>query len=279
LIRKNRLAISTVLSSPNIQFKDDLRQDEYLNLLNRSVQDMTYIIVCQSDLSGTCPELEVLLAQEKQQCLQDILNTLRLNHETEVIDSVVNMIFNGSKSEEILAFEMLELILNDTEKVWVLPLLRETNSNAMLNKLEMEFSQVPMGEKDRLLSIIGKNRITLNELTRAAALKELLNHGYVDSTAMSIAGAKFSSEKMMRAIARGKEDVNYNSTLACIAQYAGEEYKSIPSSLILLLVKLDIENIELDIQDLQNILNQLFPGRSMMIDKLIKNHKPCFFEN
>jgi hypothetical protein len=66
--------------------------------------------------------------------------------------------------------ELLELILNEQEKKWVLPIFKEANSDKILIKLQSDFPQVVLGNEKRLLSILISYQLDLPNLIKSQAL-------------------------------------------------------------------------------------------------------------
>ena len=86
------------------------------------------------------------------------------------------MINQGDKFEELISLELLELILEEQEKKWILQIFKEKNPEKILLKLERDFAQVHLGKEKRLLSILAAFKLDIPNLIKAKALEELLLH-------------------------------------------------------------------------------------------------------
>lgn len=170
LCRLDKRIFSSVISDTDFILEKETLYQPYIQLLQNAVSHLTYVVACLADLKDNFPLLNKMLEAEKLQCTQDIINVLRSVHDKDIFDRIIPMIFMGNRSDEVIAGEMLELVLADEEKAWVLPVMREKTNIAMNRKLELDFPQASLSVDARLLSIIGKNSSRLSEFTRLMAL-------------------------------------------------------------------------------------------------------------
>ncbi len=170
LCHLDKRIFSSVISDIDFNLEKETLYQPYIQLLQNAVSHLTYVAACLEDLKDNFPLLNKMLEAEKLQCTQDIINVLRSVHDKDIFDRIIPMIFMGNRSDEVIAAEMLELVLADEEKAWVLPVMREKNNVAMNRKLELDFPQASLSVDARLLSIIGKNSSRLSEFTRLMAL-------------------------------------------------------------------------------------------------------------
>lgn len=155
------------------QVQDIGNQDYYL-LLEERIQKYTYLLICHKDLGKTYPVLNKLLLSETKTAKNDILYCLSFKHDPVTLNQIVTMINQGDKSEELISLELLELILEEQEKKWILPIFKESNPDKILNKLERDFPQVALGNEKRLLSILGSFKLDIPNLIKSQALLALL---------------------------------------------------------------------------------------------------------
>ena len=150
-----------------------LENQEYYFLLEERIQKYTYLLICHKDLGKSYPELDKLILAEIDSTKNDILLCLSFKHDPLTVHQITTMINQGDKSEELISLELLELILNEQEKKWILPIFKEKNQDKVLVKLERDFAQVGLGNEKRLLSILAAFKLDIPNLIKAKALVAL----------------------------------------------------------------------------------------------------------
>ena len=153
-----------------------LGNQEYYYLLEERIQKYTYLLICHKDLGKSYPELNKLILAEIDGTKNDILFCLCFKHDPLTVHQITLMINKGDKSEELISLELLELILEEQEKKWILPIFKEKSPDKVLVKLERDFAQVLLGNEKRLLSILSSFKLDIPNLIRAKALEALLLH-------------------------------------------------------------------------------------------------------
>jgi len=148
----------------------ELENQEYYYLLEERIQKYTYLLICHKDLEKSYPVLDRLLLAETKAAKNDILYCLSFKRDKNTLDQIVTMINQGDKTQELISLELLELILNEQEKKWVLPIFKEANSDKILIKLQSDFPQVVLGNEKRLLSILSSYQLDLPDLIKSQAL-------------------------------------------------------------------------------------------------------------
>jgi AAA family ATP:ADP antiporter len=169
------LYTSVIQNLVNKQIQN-LENQEYYQLLEDRIQKYTYLLICHKDLGKSYPELDKLILLEINATKNDILFCLSFKHDPLTVNQIVMMINQGDKSQELISLELLELILQEQEKKWVLPIFKENTSDKILVKLENDFAQVLLGNEKRLLSILGAFKLDIPNLIKAKALEDLLLH-------------------------------------------------------------------------------------------------------
>lgn len=162
----------------NLVNKQDksLGNQEYYYLLEERIQKYTYLLICHKELGKSYPELDKLILAEIDGTKNDILFSLSFKHDPSTINQILTMINQGDKSQELISLELLELILQEQEKKWILPIFKENTFDMVLSKLENDFAQVIIGNENRLLSILAAFKLDIPNLIRAKALETLLLH-------------------------------------------------------------------------------------------------------
>jgi ATP:ADP antiporter, AAA family len=148
----------------------DLEKQEYYQLLEERIQKYTFLLVCHKELGKAYPVLGKLLLAETKAAMNDILFCLSFNHDPVALNQILTMINQGDKSQELISLELLELILEEQEKKWVLPIFKESNPDKILNKLASDFPQVVLGLEKRLLSLLISHNLDVPKLIKSHAL-------------------------------------------------------------------------------------------------------------
>jgi hypothetical protein len=198
LCHLDKKIFSSVISDADYNLNREIHHQAYIQVLQKAVSDLTYASACLGDLKDNFPLLNKLLEAEKLQATQDIVNVLRSVHDKDIFDRIIPMIFMGNRSDEVIAAEMLELVLSDEEKVWVLPVMREKTNSALNRKLEVDFPQAQLSLEVRLLSIIGKNSSRLSEFTRLIALQCWIERFPSDKVLTMMSAYGFSNESYFK---------------------------------------------------------------------------------
>lgn len=198
LCRYERDLFCSIVNDSDFHLDRNELYPAYIQLLQKSISNFSYVVACMRDMRDESPLLRRMLECERLQCTQDIIRILRSVNEKDVFDRIIPMIFRGSRSEEVLAYELLELVLSEQEKNWVMPVVREVRYSSIIQKLEMDFPQIPLSVDERLLSIIGRNMTRLSELTRVAAFRCWVSRNPLEKVSTVASGLAFSSEPFMR---------------------------------------------------------------------------------
>jgi AAA family ATP:ADP antiporter len=152
----------------------DLRNQDYYLLLEERIQKYSYLLICHKDLGKSYPALDKLILSETKTAKNDILYCLSFKHDPVTLNQIVTMINQGDKSEELISLELLELILEEQEKKWILPIFKESNPDKILSKLERDFPQVVLGNEKRLLSLLSSFKLDIPGIIKAQALLALM---------------------------------------------------------------------------------------------------------
>lgn len=152
----------------------DLDNQDYYFLLEERIQKYTYLLICYKDLGKSYPIMDKLLLSETKAAKNDILFCLSFKHDPVTLNQIVTMINQGGdKSQELISLELLELILEEQEKKWVLPIFKETTPEKILLKLASDFPQVLLGQEKRLISLVTSYNLDIPDLIKSQAFLAL----------------------------------------------------------------------------------------------------------
>lgn len=165
---------TSVIQHMVLNKQEDLGSQDYFYLLEERIKKYTYLLITHRDLGKVYPNLEKLISAEIKATMNDILYCLSFKNDSQTLNQIVTMINQGDKSQELISIELLELILGEQEKKWVLPIFKEKSPEQILSKLGSDFPQVLLGLEKRLLSIVGNFQIDLPNLIKDKALEVLV---------------------------------------------------------------------------------------------------------
>jgi ATP:ADP antiporter, AAA family len=168
------LSSALIQNLADLKFQDLSKQDYYF-LLEERIQKYTYLLACSRDIGKSNSILSNMVLLEIKATKNDILYSLNFHNDPIILNQIINMLNIGDKTQELIALELLELILEEQEKKWILPIFRENQTENILNKLESEFPQILMGKEKRLISILANNLIDIPAIIKSTALIELIS--------------------------------------------------------------------------------------------------------
>lgn len=169
----------------------DLSYRDFDFILEERIQKYTYLLASYRDMGKSSSELSQALLLEAQAAKHDILYSLHFKYDSDTLDQILLMLYQDEKTQELIALELLELVLEEQDKKWILPIFREENIDAILGKLEAEFTQVQLGKEKRLLAIVGNSIQDIPLLIKSKALTELAaGFGSICNQQLSVTLAK-----------------------------------------------------------------------------------------
>ncbi len=153
-----------------------LKKEDYYFLLEERIEKYTYLLATLQDFNKSTTILPQLINLELKSTLNDILYSLNFNHNPQLLNQIVLMLNLSEKTQELIALELLELVLDEQEKKWILPILRENDHKKVLAKLEAEFPQALLGNEKRLISILSNIQLDIPSIIKSQALVDLVTY-------------------------------------------------------------------------------------------------------
>jgi hypothetical protein len=142
----------------------------YLDKLNKFIQHYAATNAALADLDNPRyqPVYELLLAELLRK-KNDLFGILAEKYDPRTVQQIGRQIQSDNRAEKVIATEVLELMLNTTEKNSLLPIIRDFPPEMLFRKLEADFPQVRFSPKIRLFSIASQP--TNNTALRLTAIK------------------------------------------------------------------------------------------------------------
>ncbi|GAB2610191.1 MFS transporter [Belliella aquatica] len=165
---------SAVIQNLSVKKVKILSNQDYFYLLEERIQKYTYLLMCYQDLQKSSSQLSELLLFEATSVKSNILLSLAFQHDPEILNRIITMLNKADKSQEVIALELLELVLKEQEKKWILPIFKEEKYDKVLQKLSKDFPQVSLSKEKRLLSMLGNQITNLSGLVKSQVLSTLM---------------------------------------------------------------------------------------------------------
>jgi hypothetical protein len=136
------------------QLKENLK--EYCQLLS----------ISQTLEQSSLNSLKLAVKEESNQIINNIFNLLALTNDSKILNNINALINSNEQDNQVMALEILELVLDEQEKAWLLPIYQESSIIRILRKLE-PFVPVPKLNLKETLSHLGFHHPgRLNLITR-----------------------------------------------------------------------------------------------------------------
>lgn len=232
--RISNMVISQIDTQDNLNLNEDtegakevklLKDALYYHLLKEKVRNYGQLLfILQSLESRSCKSLKLALREEKNQVIQQIFQILGQANDRKILNHILLFIKSNEQEKLVMALEILALILDDQEKVLILPIYQESSNAVILRKLE-PYIPIPkrtFAETLIHLSFHHPKRYSLK--TRYLALFEYIRSKEI--TYIHLAGACFSTERNIQELALFHLGILYPQRLEDIMQRTKKEYPS-----------------------------------------------------
>lgn len=144
------------------------------------VWDMSASI--NTDKHNLSPILKDAIEVEISRNFDKIFNLLSLLYDGKSIFNIKSNLFGNNDDQATFALELLDMLLEDTLKPVLLPLLNKASYYEKIQSLSNEFDIKSFGKEELLLTLIDRDYNWLNRWTKAVALNLLFENSYQDTT-------------------------------------------------------------------------------------------------
>lgn len=160
--------------------------------------NLTWILASLHDLSGSELASEVFkwLDEERKMHREVIMNLLAFIHDRSSLNVVLeNLQEDKTAAENAFAMELLDNLVDDDIKRWILPLFENAPMQLKVKKLHNTFPQEELAVPDRLRDIINRNYVVTNNWLKALAIEAWLQ--LEDEAPEDIYSALFHSSPLL----------------------------------------------------------------------------------
>jgi hypothetical protein len=169
------------------QLKENLK--EYCQLLS----------ISQTLEQSSLNLLQLAVKEESNQIINNIFHLLGLTNESKILNNINELINSKEQDNQVMALEILELILNDQEKAWLLPIYQESATITILRKLEPFIPVLKLNLKETISHLGFHHPGRLNLITRYFSVSALIKSKEI--TYNQLSSACFSKEKFIYELA------------------------------------------------------------------------------
>lgn len=192
----------------------------YYNLLQQFLDTYCQTLSIQNTLQHQdCPLLQRSIRQETEIRLGHVFHILALVHDQEIIDNVRTLMASQNSEDQIIALEILELILDDQEKGWLMPIYQESTPTAVLKKLDRFFPAAIRTFPNTLEYLVSLSPAKMDLEPRYLALEALCDNGTLRYR--QVVAACFSKEPLLRFRAHIALQQHYQADYSSVAQQTG----------------------------------------------------------
>ncbi|MDP4580901.1 MAG: hypothetical protein NWS66_12325 [Saprospiraceae bacterium] len=171
-------SILKILSKKNNLFleKNTIYYEILLMLIDKYGSFLS-ILNTLDDKAGV--DLKLSINTEIINLMDMIYMCLSLANEKEIINSIKTLNSSLEVENQIIALEILGLILDKQEKAYLLPIFQESNQNKIIRKLEKFIPIVKQNYTNTLLSLIFQNPASTDVIPRYFALIEAIDKNII----------------------------------------------------------------------------------------------------
>lgn len=171
-------SILKILSKKNNLFleKNTIYYEILLMLIDK-YGSFLFILNTLDDKAGV--DLKLSINTEIINLMDMIYMYLSLANEKEIINNIKTLNSSLEVENQIIALEILGLILDKQEKAYLLPIFQESNQNKIIRKLEKFIPIVKQNYTNTLLSLIFQNPASTDVIPRYFALIEAIDKNII----------------------------------------------------------------------------------------------------
>jgi len=192
---------STLLSTRlKYHVNKEPKDSNYYHQLKENLKEYCQLLsISQTLEQSSLNSLKLAVKEESNQIINNIFNLLALTNDSKILNNINALINSNEQDNQVMALEILELVLDEQEKAWLLPIYQESSIIRILRKLE-PFVPVPKLNLKETLSHLGFHHPgRLNLITRYYSISALIKSKEI--TYNQLSSACFSKERFIYELA------------------------------------------------------------------------------
>ena len=199
--KEDRELYSTLLSTKlkyhlNIETKDSLYYHQLKEILKEYCQLLS---ILQTLEQSSLDMLKLAVKEESNQIIKNIFHLLGLKNDSKILNNINALINSKEQDNQVMALEILELILDEQEKALLLPIYQETATITILRKLEPFVPVLKLNLIETISHLGFHHPGRLNLITRYFSISALIKNKKI--TYNQLSSACFSKERFIYELA------------------------------------------------------------------------------
>jgi hypothetical protein len=192
---------STLLSTRlKYHVNKEPKDSNYYHQLKENLKEYCQLLsISQTLEQSSLNSLKLAVKEESNQIINNIFHLLALTNDSKILNNINALINSNEQDNQVMALEILELVLDEQEKAWLLPIYQESSIIRILRKLE-PFVPVPKLNLKETLSLLGFHHPgRLNLITRYYSISAFIKSKEI--TYNQLSSACFSKERFIYELA------------------------------------------------------------------------------
>jgi hypothetical protein len=192
---------STLLSTRlKYHVNKEPKDSNYYHQLKENLKEYCQLLsISQTLEQSSLNSLKLAVKEESNQIINNIFHLLALTNDSKILNNINALINSKEQDNQVMALEILELVLDEQEKAWLLPIYQESSIIRILRKLE-PFVPVPKLNLKETLSHLGFHHPgRLNLITRYYSISAFIKSKEI--TYNQLSSACFSKERFIYELA------------------------------------------------------------------------------
>lgn len=199
--KEDRELYSTLLDTKlkyhiNIETKDSL----YYHQLKENLKEYCQLLsILQTLEQSSLDLLKLAVKEESNQIIKNIFHLLGLKNDSKILNNINALINSKEQDNQVMALEILELILDEQEKALLLPIYQEAATITILRKLEPFVPVLKLNLIETISHLGFHHPGRLNLITRYFSISALIKNKKI--TYNQLSSACFSKERFIYELA------------------------------------------------------------------------------
>lgn len=195
--KEDRELYSTLLATRlkyhiNIETKDSL----YYHQLKEDLKEYCQLLsILQTLEQSSLDLLKLAVKEESNQIIKNIFHLLGLKNDSKILNNINALINSKEQDNQVMALEILELILDEQEKALLLPIYQEIATITILRKLEPFIPVLKLNLIETISHLGFHHPGRLNLITRYFSISALIKNKKISYNQLS--SACFSKERFI----------------------------------------------------------------------------------
>lgn len=139
------------------------------------ISNMLWTMAAIRDLKdvNACTTLVKALNNELVEKTERVFLLLSLLYDSQAMKKIRDIILSGTANERVFAIEIIDMLVDESIKQILIPLVESSGLSEPIRVLRYHFPQEDLSTSERLKDIVNRDYSTINQWTRACAIKAI----------------------------------------------------------------------------------------------------------